>query len=349
MLYDLFYVSSGIANKENWLRVKSRFPSAQLIENVSSFETLKKKSFTKMFWVIWDDVIIKDEFDLNSYSATKWDLEYVHVFKNAENKDGICLFPKSIKISQREFENRYFIEKKEIDIVASVPVPQIYDVVFISYYESNADKNFKRLLEKVPNAQRINGVTGIHQAHIRAAELATTELFYVVDGDAWIVDNFNFNYNVPKYEKNYVHVWRSQNPVNNLEYGYGGIKLLPRFKTINMNIDSADMTTSISNNFKIIDEVSNITAFNTDAFNTWKSAFRECVKLSSGTIARQKNIESLTRLNVWCNDSTDRFAIDGAIQGKLYGETNKGNLAALKLINDFTWLKEQFDARHIEN
>jgi phosphoribosylpyrophosphate synthetase len=33
--------------------------------------------------------------------------------------------------------------------------------------------------------------------------------------------------------------------------------------------------------------VSNITAFNTDPYSTWKSAFRECVKLSSKIIDRQ--------------------------------------------------------------
>ena len=31
-------------------------------------------------------------------------------------------------------------------------------------------------------------------------------------------------------------------------------------------------------------QVSNITAFNTDPFNTWRSAFRECTKLASAII-----------------------------------------------------------------
>ena len=41
------------------------------------------------------------------------------------------------------------------------------------------------------------------------------------------------------------------------------------------------MTTSITLRIlKIINEIANIKAFNTDPFNTWKSAFRECAKLS---------------------------------------------------------------------
>jgi hypothetical protein len=105
------------------------------------------------------------------------------------------------------------------------------------------------------------------------------------------------------------------------------------------------MTTSISNNFKVIDSVSNITAFNTDPFNTWKSAFRECVKLSSKIIDRQQGEETQYRLNVWCNKSTDEYALDGARAGRDYGSENKNNLEALKMINDFTWLEEQFNER----
>ena len=66
-----------------------------------------------------------------------------------------------------------------------------------------------------------------------------------------------------------------------LVYGYGGVKLFPRKLTIDMDTTNADMTTSISQYFIAMPEVANITAFNTDAFSTWRSAFRECAKLSS--------------------------------------------------------------------
>ena len=142
-------------------------------------------------------------------------------------------------------------------------------------------------------------------------------------------------------------MWRSQNPINDLEYGYGGVKLFPRLDTINMDISKPDMTTSISRHFKAMPIISNITAFNTDPFNTWKSAFRECCKLSSKIIDRQKSEETLHRLDVWCTLGIDRpfgpDAIAGAIAGKEYGEFNKNDLEALKKINDFDWLKKIFD------
>jgi hypothetical protein len=225
----------------------------------------------------------------------------------------------------------------------------IYDIIFISYNEINADVNFASLKERFPMAQRVDGVKGIHQAHIAAARQAFTRMFWVVDGDAQIVDTFNFDYEVDKYSLDCVHVWRSQNPINNLIYGYGGVKLLPRLMTANMDISRPDMTTSISSKFKAVKVLSNITAFNTDEYSAWRSGFRECAKLSSKIIDRQKDSETDERLETWCTVGAGRpfgeYAIAGAIAGRSYGESHRGDIEALRKINDFEWLKERFNER----
>ena len=223
----------------------------------------------------------------------------------------------------------------------------MYDIVFISYQEPNADENFAALKERFPTAKRVHGVKGIHQAHIAGAKLCNTELFWIIDGDATIVDDFNFDYQVARWDKEMIHVWRSQNPINDMVYGYGGVKLFPTDLTINMDTSKPDMTTSISTKFKAVHDISNITAFNTDAFNSFKSAFRECTKLSSKVIDRQKNEETEERLRIWTTVGKDRpygeYAIRGAREGAAYGAANQGNTEALKKINDFDWLKEKFD------
>jgi len=214
----------------------------------------------------------------------------------------------------------------------------MYDIVFISYNEPDADENFSNLKERFPRAKRVDGVKGIHQAHIAAAKKCFTRMFWVVDGDAVILNDFNFDYKVPDDELDIVHVWRSLNPINNLSYGYGGVKLLPKQLTINMNTSTTDMTMSISNKFKAMPDLSNITAFNTDAFSTWRSAFRECCKL-----AVINNDESLSRLDTWCqlNEQSPYgfYAYIGALAGKVYGQTNASDKEALSKINDFTWLE----------
>ena len=223
----------------------------------------------------------------------------------------------------------------------------MYDIVFISYEEPNADDVYAELKERYPMAKRVHGVKGIHQAHIAAAKKCFTKMFWVVDGDAKLKDDFTFDYICEDWDLDAVHVWRCQNPVNLLVYGYGGVKLLPRQLTIDMDVTKPDMTTSISNKFYAHTEISNVTAFNTDPFNTWKSAFRECVKLSSKLIRGQIDNETETRLLIWCNEGMNKpngdYAMMGARAGKKYGEENKDNKEALFKINDFDWLKEMYD------
>ena len=218
----------------------------------------------------------------------------------------------------------------------------MYDAVFISYNEPDADERYKRLLERYPNTKRVHGVKGIHQAHINAAKKCNTKMFWVIDGDADLLPEFNLDHKVSEYDLDCVHVWRSRNPINDLVYGYGGVKLLPRRLTMNVDVSSTDMTTSISDRFKAMPFVSNVTSFNTDEFSTWKSAFRECAKLSSKVIDRQEEGETNERLKIWTTRAHGRFcefAIRGARAGMEFGLSSGSDL---RLINDFDWLQERF-------
>ena len=310
-------------------------------------------SSTEMFWVIPNDVVLLDDFKFDMYFTYDniYDRNINHVFLNGEHYDGVMLMSKHRPVSEREFKSRFLIERKEWDLVASNPKP--YDIIFISYNELTADLNFKKLYNRFPRAIRVQGVKGIHQAHAAAAKLSTTSMFWVVDADAEIVDNFEFNFTVPEYNIDQVYVWKSKNPINSLEYGYGGVKLIPKKLALEMNIDSVDMTTSISKKFNVVDEISNITSFNTDPFSTWKSAFRECVKLSSKLIEGQIDEETTHRLAVWCSVGADKlyglFSIAGAVAGRNYGQTHKHDADALRLINDFDWLRMMFDNEFIAN
>ena len=88
----------------------------------------------------------------------------------------------------------------------------MYDIVFISYHEPNAEENYENLYERFnqvglygERVKRISNVKGIHNAHVEAAKLASTDYFFVVDGDAVIVDDFNFDYR--SKDKDTVHVY----------------------------------------------------------------------------------------------------------------------------------------------
>jgi len=270
----------------------------------------------------------------------------VNVLDDAENlKEQILSITNDSRISNVYSPEKSKEYKSNVKPVLRSPNDNPYDMVFISFNEPFADENYSKLKTKFPGLKRVDGVVGIHNAHIQAATICETDYFWVIDADAEIVDDFKFDYRVPFYDKLKVRVWRAKNPVNDLVYGYGGVKLLPRIATIHMRKDKPDMTTSICDLYEPIMVVSNTTKFNTDPFNTWRSAFRECAKLASQVIDTSK--ETMERLNVWCTIGEDReygnYAIEGAIEGRAYGLKHKGDLVALSNINNFDWMKEQYD------
>jgi hypothetical protein len=289
-----------------------------------------------------------DYLDKMFYELTVSDSKFKDRLETECNRIGQLI---RVRTNDRRIKNVYSNEdsktyKEQVKPILRCPDNNPYDIVFISYNELNADKNYELLLTRFPRAKRIHGIKGIHNAHIEAAKLCDTDYFWVVDGDAEIVDDFKFDYVVPFYDDLCTRVWRAKNPVNDLVYGYGGVKLLPRTATVRMNTDRPDMTTSICKNYEPIMVVSNITRFNTDPFNTWRSAFRECTKLSSQIIPGQIDDETNNRLDIWCTTGDDRYAIDGAIRGRIYGKQHRHNINMLLKINDFVWMKEQYDRFH---
>ena len=226
-------------------------------------------------------------------------------------------------------------------------LPDQLDVVFISYNEPNAEANWQKVLAKAPNAKRVTGVKGIVAAHQRAASIVTTDMFYVVDGDADLADYWDFKFQPNLFDRDCVHVWRSINPVNDLKYGYGGVKLFPTTLVLSANPNNTDMTTSLSDKFKLMPKISNTTAFNSEEFSTWRSAFRECAKLSGKVVKRQTVRETEKRLDIWCTIGKDKpfgkYAIAGAIAGRAFGEENRGDDKMLQKVNDYDWLKSKFN------
>lgn len=221
----------------------------------------------------------------------------------------------------------------------------MYDIIFMSYDEPNADENFARLKERFVIAKRVHGVEGIDRAHAAAAKKSITKMFWVVDADACILDSFEFDYTSYDYDPTTVHVWHSKNPVNGLEYGYGGVKLFSKDMFTNIDNSMLDFTTGVSTNVRVVPVVSNITKFNTSEFSAWRAGFRECVKLSSKLIKNQKSEETEERLHVWCtigDGDFGEYAVRGANEGAQYGKEYFNQPEALNMINDFGWLKIRF-------
>ncbi len=226
----------------------------------------------------------------------------------------------------------------------------MFDIIFLSYHETNADENWEHLKKCMPYpfVKRVDGVEGILNGHKEAARIACTRYFFVVDGDSYVYPSFHFSYNISGLghldicgipQCNRTYVWRAKNPLNGLVYGYGGIKLFRKESILQKGKMEMDMTLSIDE-FTVMDEIASTTNFNTSAFETWRSAFRECVKLS-----QQSDSESQKRLSIWTTKAKGKFAshcVGGAIDGVKYAKDKENSL---KKINNFKYLRELYDKR----
>lgn len=328
--------------------VNKQFLSDDLELTTDILLNMASNSMCEYFYVIRSDAdILFDDFDF-SFKPEKWDNTYVHTWNNDKtvrlyNTEKVLATPE--KYTDSELEKGNICLKNIIGKIFRRP---LYDIVFIGYDEEYADRNFSKLKERFSRAMQVHNIKGILNAHKAAAKLANSEMFYVVDADAEIVPAFDFSYQPSALERETVHVWHSHNPVNDLEYGYGGIKLFPTKLLMEYNGSPIDFTTSVSKEFKVLPEVSNITNFNTDPYSAWRSGFRECVKLASKLIPNQVNDETEHRLNIWCTKGASQnfgeFVIMGANEGREYGTAHKDQPELLGLINDFKWLELKFSA-----
>ena len=191
----------------------------------------------------------------------------------------------------------------------------------------------------------------LFRSHKEAAKLARTEMFFVVDGDAELFVDWRFDFKPSIFDRDCTYIWSAKNPLADLTYGYGGVKLFSREKLLKLKKwRTLDMTTSVTEKVKIMSEISNWTNFNTDEYSTWRSVFRECVKLAFNNYRHPDNPEHQIRLNKWFQvDQTQEFgtiASQAAFEAIEFVKENSYNMDALIKINDRNWLKEKFESRN---
>ena len=170
--------------------------------------------------------------------------------------------------------------------------PIDYDIIYLSYDEPNAEKNYADLCQKVPWAKRVHGVEGSDAAHKACAKLSETERFITVDGDNRIRAEF-LNQEIDFTEhvdlQNAVISWCGRNEINGLMYGNGGIKCWPTEYVLNMRThENADPTNAHAQvDFCWDAQYIQMNSVYSDVFNNetpgqaWRAGFREGVKLAT--------------------------------------------------------------------
>jgi len=227
------------------------------------------------------------------------------------------------------------------------------DIFMTRWDEPHFAENHERAAAVVGTQVRcVSNISGIHDAHLACANMSSTAFFWCIDGDNWLTDNAREDLAMVEGDAkdDSVYVMRAVNPFNGLVYGHGAIKLFPTRTFINnLNRSAVDMTSGAKLSYRIVHRMTSEHRYHGSAFHAWRTAFRECVKLASSIIPNTKQDETAHRLDVWC-DASKITKMDfweenmsGALCGRDYGTKHKDDKKALAMINDFSWLRQEFD------
>ena len=237
-----------------------------------------------------------------------------------------------------------------------------YDIIYLSYDEPNAEKNYADLLTKAPWAKRVHGVEGSDAAHKACAALSETDRFITVDGDNIIRPGFlEQEIDIPvgsDLEKSVIS-WCGKNEINGLMYGNGGLKCWPKEYVLNMRTHENADTDNIAAQVDFCWDLQYIqqNSCYSDVYNNataqqaWRAGFREGVKMALDQGAKPSKEQflkghwkNLHRLWIWLMVGADvengLWAIYGAREGLYKTMCTDWNYVQVR---DFKYLNSLWD------
>jgi len=226
---------------------------------------------------------------------------------------------------------------------------QLQDVVFISYDEPEADRNWEILKQQCPRAKRVHGVAGMELALEAAADVAKTPWYFAVFAKTRLHKAFDFSF-VPDFMQQPKHyIFNCRNASNGLEYGHMGMVLYNSAgirKTNQAGNFGLDYTLSFPH--ESVPILSCHGEFATTPYHAWRTAFRETAKLAYFESV-EPSVDNQYRLGVWLDqasgDNAD-WVLTGAKDGYEFFISTQGNLDKLKQSFRWEWLREYFKNRY---
>jgi hypothetical protein len=275
--------------------------------------------------------------------------DYKNILPNEENKPYLhilneyeAIVPNDIvyklydKLSDYAYvsHHRYEIDVKPLDIV------------FFSNGESCAEDNYNHLLEitkNLPNkVHRIDKVQGRVKSQHAAANIATTGWYFLVNAKLKVRDDFDFSWQPNRMKSGRHYVFTCTNPINGLEYGHQAIVVNNKRLTLNTEVKGLDFT--MDSPIEVVNVNSGISTYNSSEYDTWRTSFRECIKLK-----HYNDAESLTRLELWItkdNGNYGNMSVLGAKDAIEYYNSVNGELEKLMLSYDWDWLNQFYHGKY---
>jgi hypothetical protein len=220
-----------------------------------------------------------------------------------------------------------------------------FDVVFLSYDEPLANQLYDQLTEIVGPVKRLHGVHGMRRAYELTAAMADTDLYFIADGDFEVSPSFDPLSAEPLADDVAMRVWQTENAVNGLRYGYGGLKLCRRGAVAAMS-PRVDVLAGLPGRVEFCQDTAGRTRFNQSPRHAWRAGFRECAMLARGCEYGTSETSARARIDRWLaggNAPYAEWSVRGARDGLAFAEhTAAVDTRSWEKLNQPTWLDQRF-------
>jgi len=216
------------------------------------------------------------------------------------------------------------------------------DIVFLSNGESCAEENYEHLLDVTRGLKnrvvRVDGVNGRVNAYHSALNNSNSAWAFTVFAKLKINNNFDFDWQPDRLQIPKHYIFYATNPVNGLVYGHQA--MIAYNKKLVLCNHGIGLDFTLDDPHEVVPIDSGVAMYNTDPYSTWRTAFRECIKLCHAS-----DVTSKQRLETWLsvgNGIYGEYSVLGAKQAVDYYAEVNGDISKLKMSYEWAWLKEKF-------
>jgi len=265
-------------------------------------------------------------------------------FYSFNDTGSISIAPRDIQahLVSQIYDYPYIIKQNPAELI-----PMLLDIIYISNGEPEAERWYTHLAQTCKReVKRVIDVNGRSAAYKAAAELSSTPWFFAVFAKLEVIPDFDWSWQPDWLQEPKHYIFHSRNLVNGLEYGHMGV--IAYNKKLVLATDSPGLDFTLSKAHAVVPKVSAVAHYNTTPELTWRTAFREVLKLSDD-VEKTGSVESTYRLDTWltvADGNHAEFSLLGAADAVDYYNKVNGDYTELMRSYEWAWLKDHYAKKY---
>ena len=223
------------------------------------------------------------------------------------------------------------------------------DIIYISNGESHEEEMSDHLVKVAGEIQWVRNVPSRDAAIRRAAEQSSTPWFFAVPAKLAVDSKFDWYWQPDYLQESKHYIFHAKNPVNGLIYGHMAMVAYNRKLVLETTEYGLDFT--LSKAHTVVPLLSGVAHYNVDKLMTWRTAFREVLKLKYD-VDQTGSIDSTHRLKVWLTvaiGENAEWSLRGSEDAITYYNTVNGDYDRLMNSFNWVWLENYFNTLYMSS